>query len=166
MTCHSRASHRIPTNLFTRNTDLSSISQLSTFSEASCSIRKAFRLQTMTHLCSTAINKLKQIYYNPTATDIYQIFVFFEKMCGLRPFVIVFSDNKIRLERSRLGSAMTFLHLLIFGLCCLVFFHLNPPIVYISENTINKTESVIMTWLHLINTYVIFVQVSMEMDFS
>lgn len=115
----------------------------------------------MLRLCSTAYKKLTKIVRNPTGLDIYQMIVGFEALAGLRPYKILYLQDtqKLRLKWSRFGCLMTLFHLLIFCMCCVVVMVYKTPVMYISDDTISRTEATIMSLLHLINMFVIFIQV-------
>lgn len=112
--------------------------------------------------CLTKISQGISFYLNPVdSTTVFQFVSAFEILTGLRPFKLVFPHGRKRppqVSFSWIGFAFSLFHLHAFAAsCAVVLFADMEPLTIFAFNPLASIQTTCMDWLHVLNTFIIFV---------
>lgn len=112
--------------------------------------------------CLNKISHTISFYLNPLDyVTVFQLCSSFEILSGLRPFKLDFPYGRKRPPKvsfSWIGFAFSFFHLNAFGVsCAVVLFADMEPLTIFAFNPLASIQTTCMDWLHVLNTFIIFV---------
>lgn len=102
-----------------------------------------------------------QHYLNPLDVgSAYQRFSFFDILTGMHPFQLIVSKSEgvpLRMALSPVGFIFSCVHMLAFGLSCVIVLVMNiEPVTIFKDNWLATVQLTILEWVQSLNTLIIF----------